>query len=288
MNLLKRFGAGNKLYVFDGEQININDNFGDLAAATSRLPGLDGGFDEYGMGRAPNEVGMVQAEIWLHYNDIVEATTKLDAVRKMADWGVQQLWMQPTRGGIERWCWARVNSIVSSQNVKDVPHRRQRVKLTFQASDPFWYSYGNASGSIIGVDFVIGSSIFGGGAPTALSGLSNTVSLTNNGNAFTYLQIVIRPGAGQSCANPILQRIEDGDVADQVRWIGTLGALDELYIDPRRQKVTLNGIGAYDARFVAKTNEWMRLNPGSNTIRVLFGNSGDAANLSLRFLERYR
>lgn len=288
MKLLKRFGTGSKLYTFDGKQTSYNDNFADLVTATSRMPGMDGGFDEYGSQRSPAEVGLVQAYIILDFNSIVEATTKVDDLRKIADWGVQPLWMLPTQGGTERWCWARVNSVVTSQNVKNTPHKRQAAKLTFQVADPFWYGYGNSSGSIIGVDFLLGTSVFGGGSPSALSGLSNTVSITNAGNAFTYLQIVIQPADGQSCANPIVQRIENGDVVDQVRWYGTLAALDQLYIDARRQKVTLNGIGAYDARFAATTGEWMRLNPGSNTIKILFGNTSDAANVSLRYLERYR
>jgi hypothetical protein len=280
-----RFVKGTYVYTFPNTQINGSDNFADLVTQTVRMPGADGGFDGLGDGRGLNEIGTVRAEFWLHHA-YGAATTEVDAFRRMADVGVGRLYMQPTSANqSERWCWARVNSINHADAARDVPDRRMRMRVVWQASDPFWYGSGNSV--VWGGGAKWGGATWGGGAAVIASGLSTTTTITNNGNAYTYLQAAVRPGVGLTANDVIIRRVRDGVIEDEVRWAGTLAAGDVLAVEARGRTVRVNGTGAYDARFSARGAEWLRLLPGANTIEIKFANSTDAADVQLRYLERW-
>lgn len=247
---------------------------------------MNGGFDQLGDGRGLNEIGKVQAEFWLHFSSYADATDQLDAFRKMTDYGVQRLFLQPMdQTDAERWCWARVNSLNGPQNVKSLPHKRMKVSANWQVTDSFWYGPGN--GAVWGSGWKWGDGTKWGGTPLAASGTLTTTTITPSGNAFTYLQITIRPGAGQTCADPIVRRIVNGEVVDEVKFIGTLAATETLFINTSKREVRLNDVKVYDARFSAKDAAWMRLLPGANTIQIRFAGSGDAADVNLRYLDRW-
>lgn len=256
---LTRFMRGTYMYTFPNTQINASDNFADMVTQTVRLPGTNGGFDALGDGRGLNEVGSVRAEFWLHHA-YETATADVDAFRRMADVGVGRLYMQPTSAGSgERWCWARVNSINHADAARDVPGQRMRMKAVWQASEPFWYGAGNSV--VWGGGAAWGSATWGGGVPVSASGLSTTTTLTNNGNAYTYLQAAVRPGAGQTANDVIIRRVRDGVIEDEVRYAGTVSAGSNLVIDSRKRAVTLDGAGVYGTQFSASAG-WLRLLPG--------------------------
>jgi len=282
---LTRFVRGTYTYTFPNTQINASDNFADLVTQTVRMPGADGGFDVLGDGRGLNEIGTVRAEFWLHHA-YETATTDVDAFRRMADVGVGRLYMQPTSANqSERWAWVRVNSINHADAAQAVPDRRMRMKIVWQASDPFWYGSGNSvvwgGGATWG-----GGAKWGGGAPVSASGVSTTTTLTNVGNAYTYLQATVRPDVGQSAGDVIIRRVRDGAVEDEVRYAGTVSAGSNLVIDSRRRDVRLNDVGVYGTQFSASAG-WLRLLPGANTIEIKFSQASDAAAVNLRYLERW-
>lgn len=284
MKVLTRFGS----YTFPTDaQISFSDNFAELVTRTERIPFAHGGFDQLGDERSLSEIGKVNAELWLHYDSFEEATTLLDAYRQIADYGVQRLFMQPTDPTeAARWCWARVNNLNTPQNVRDVPHERMRVGVVFHVPDPFWHGAGN--GAVWGGGWKWGDGTkWGGGTPVAASGLLTTSTITPNGNAFTYLNMSIRPDTGESCTDPIIRRVVNGDVIDEVRWYGTLTAGDVLSINSTKREVRLNTVKVYDDRFAARSRDWMLLRPGANTIQIIFTNTTDAADVNLRYLDRW-
>jgi hypothetical protein len=284
MDLLKRFGT---VYTFPDSQISLSDNFGELVTRAKRLPGANGGFDELGSGRGLSEIGSIRSEFWLFFNNRADATAKIDAIQRMADVGVQRLFMQPTdREQTERWAWARLDNINIPLNAKEQPHKRVRVQLVYQATDPFWYTAGNCAVWAGGAKWADGTK-WSGGAPVVVSGTSTTLTLTNSGNAYTQAQIAIRPAAGQTCTDPIVRRIVNGEVVDEVFYLGTLNALDNLFIDSRKLAVRLNNASAYNNQFHAKTSDWIRLLPGANSIQIRFALPTDAASVCIRWLERY-
>lgn len=284
MDLLTRFG---NIYTFPNSQINLSTTFGELVTRTRRLPGVDGGFDDLGDGRGLSEIGKVKSDFWLFFDNRADASAKTDSIKRIADAGVQRLFMQPIdRNMPERWCFARLNNINIPQAAKDQPHKRAQVSLTFQASDPFWYGQGNSAVWAGGARYGDGTR-WSGNVATVVSGVNTILTLNNSGSAYTYVQVAIRPTLGQSCSDPILRRIVDGDIIDEVTYVGTLNALDNLSIDSRRASVRLNHVSAYTSQFHTKTLHFLRLMPGSNTIQIRFGQSTDTANVCIRWLERY-
>src|SRR5512134_2799678 len=110
---IHRFNAGGLIYTFPTIQAEFVTNFANLVPATARLPGLSGGFDDYGDDAAPSEIGRVTLNFTLVAYSRADMTARRDAVYAMAGWGQRRLWLRPTNHPTdpERWCNAKVNSI---------------------------------------------------------------------------------------------------------------------------------------------------------------------------------
>lgn len=285
MNVLKRFVRGGRTYTFPlDSQVSMTDNFGELVTRTTRLPGADGGFDELGDERGLQEIGNVSAEFWLHFTGKTDATNQRDAFLEMADFGVGRLYMQPTDAGEgERFVWARVNNINIPFNVQEVPHKRLRAQISFQCSNPGWLGAGNQT--LWGSSSTWGGGAKWGGTTTAVSGVSTTLTWTNNGNTYTLPKIGFKPASTYRCTNPIVRRLVEGEVVDEIRYVGTLTDADHLVIDCRKMSVHLNGEAAYGSEFYVESAAWLRLLPGANSIQIKFASASDAANVMAQWYD---
>lgn len=287
MNVLKRFVRGGRTYTFPlDSQVSMTDNFGELVTRTGRLPGADGGFDELGDERGLQEIGNVSAEFWLHFTGKTDATNQRDAFLEMADFGVGRLYMQPTDAGdSERFVWARVNNINIPFNVQEVPHKRLRAQISFQCSDPGWLGAGNQT--LWGGGSTWAGGAKWGGTPTAVSGLSTTLTWTNNGNTYIQPKIALHPDVGDTCTDPIIRRVVDGAVVDEVRYIGTLTNADQLVINCRKMSVRLNGVALYTNQFSFKSASWLKLLPGANSIQIKLASAGDAVDVMAQWYDKW-
>lgn len=284
---ITRFGISSRVYTFQNVEASV-PHFGGLTTQVTRLPGISGGYNEFGAGRLPGTTGDIPVTFYLLAPHRTELTALQDAVMAMEDWGTQPLYMQPEDPSLtERFTWAYVSGIEMGESAKEGTEYLQAVTMHFQVADPYWYTAGNCAGLLIGVDFLLGTSYFGGTPALAASGNLTTTTLTPTGNQWTHCLMSISPGGGQSVTNPMIRRIRNGDIADQVSYTGTLVAGDNLTIDPRSGKVTLNGADAR-ASFDALNPDWMRLLPEANTINVIFANTSDAASVELRYLDRWK
>lgn len=277
-----RFGD----YVFPETVDSWHDNFGNAVPRTTRLPGIDGGYDEFGVGRAPTEIGKIDVGFWLFASDGDEMDAARDAVMAMADWGVQQLVIQPWGASAQRYAWARVNYIRLPEKAADCPDRQLRVTVTYQVADPYWYSdvgdvpiFGAAQ---YGRGFLYG----GGGASIAAAGAETLATLYNFGNAFTFAKVTVIAG-DSGCESVTIERLVNDVVRDRVSWTDALGAGDVLVVDGRMAQVTLNGISNYGDAFNFLHPDWMRLMPGGNVVRVALGAS-DEATIQIRYYARWR
>ena len=293
MTGITRFEARGNTYTFPtnpGDQ-DFRTNFGELVARTSRMPGVSGGFDEYGSGRAPSAVGNIQFSFWLVSDTLSGMQALRDAVYPMADWGAGRL-IQTMQDGTERWAWARVNNITMSEKRHMHSDLFQQVQMSFQASNPYWYRPGNEAvwDGAATAAWDNASAIWDGGAGTSITD-SGTISVTNAGSATTLARVIIHKNSAGTCWNPIVRRVVNGAVVDEVRWSYGVGAGSYVDINPRAQRVqwvlyTTNVV--YDGYalgyFEAKHPDWMRLAPGVNSIQVLMDGS---ATVSIKYLERY-
>lgn len=290
MDTLVRFGQGDELYTFDtGQQISLRDNFRDVTPRTNRLPGLPGGFDEYGTAAAPAEIGNVQVVFWLIADGAIAMQTAKQQVGAMKAWGKKVLYKQPYGDATERFCWARVNSIEFSENAKEQPHRRLRVEVNFQVDHPLWENLGTYAGGWRWGDGTLwGGGALWGGTPVTqnVTGTDNSFSLTPDGNDEIHPIVQISIPAGESAENIRVQRILSGRVQDEIRYTGVLSAGDLLVVDTEAYTVKLNGVDAYSSAFEVESAAWFRLRAGrANTIRVLMTNAGDEADIIFKYKE---
>jgi hypothetical protein len=291
MDTVLRFGSGDFLYTFNPQdQVQLRDNFRDVVTRTSRLPGLSGGFDEYGTDLAPNEIGNVQMTFWLFAENGTEMEAKKLALGRMKVFGKKLLFKQPEdEYQTERYTEARVNSIDFNEAAGQRPDRYLMATVNFQCDNPYWYTIGTEAFKL-GDGTLLGSGAALGGTPITqlLTGLDNSFSITPSGNDITRARFTIEIPATKSATNIRIQREVASAVVDEVRYSGTLVEDDVLEINCRALSVLLNGNDSYSDGFSFITSGWFRLIGGiPNTIRVRMANAADQINLKVRFFEAY-
>lgn len=287
MDTLLRFGSGTELYTFvPDDQISLRDNFRDVVPRTSRIPGLSGGFDEYGQSPAPSEIGNVMYTFLYEATSEADMLAKKEALGRMKAFGKKRLYKQPVDSTAdERYCEARVNSIDFNEAAGERPDKRLRFTINFQVDNPYWLEQGTEAPQY-GDGSIYGSGVSYGGTPVtqSLVGADNSFSVTPDGNDFTYPRITLEVPAGKSAENIRIQRLVNGSVIDQVRYAGTLSAGDILEINCRAYAVYLNGGNGYTSDFSFNTSAWFKLIGGvSNAITVLMDNPTDEIDLEMRY-----
>lgn len=287
MNILKRFGSGSRLYTFPtNSQVTYSDNFASLVTKTVRLAGVNGGFSNLGSGRGLSPIGTVRIDLWL--KDFVgsDATDKVNSLRQMTDWGVQMLVRQPVAGA-EQFCMARVTDISRQEDVHNVPFLRQKVSVVFEVTDPFWYRTVSGFGVLWDDNSSQWDDLITKWDAVNTYAVTNSATWTfsNSGNYYILPRIQVINSSGSSVSNIRIRRIVDGNAENDFRFSAALATGSYLDIDPVRRRVRIQpaNTNALDW-FEAKTPDWMRLLPGSNSL--LMTCTGTIA-VSLSYLERF-
>lgn len=279
---LRAFIANGNTYTFptgSGDQ-SFTYNFSNLVPHSTRLPGADGGFDEFGFSRAPSDVGTVQVGIVLESATTAGMQALRDACKQMAAWGKGRL--IDTINGVDRWCWARINS----NDITEQRHMHtdlfQPVKLTFQVSDPYWYTVGTEV--LWGGGWLWGDGTKWGGTAVAQSiTTSGSFTITNNGSADTLARVVVKNTSGSTIYYPRIRRILNGAIKDELYYNGSILTGTQLTMNARAHKATISGVNVL-ANLAFKHPDWMRLLPGSNSFQVsLIG----VATVYIAYYERY-
>ena len=278
-------------YQFAYDQ-DYRDNFADVLARTSRVVGVSGGVDEFGRGVALSEVGNIQAGFFLISEDSRDGMTTLrDELKKMLGWGVKKLWMQPSDPTAKpRWTYARVNNI-------NIPEKRERhtdlwqkVTLSFQCSDPRWYSHPTAwlldSGEVLDDGLTVG----GYRASSNAVNNGSSLSLTNNGSTATPLYL--RFDAGSNAVTNLRVSLRDAEGVEIGRWRfeDTLLAGQILEVDSTALSVTVTDTttnGRYDVFNPSKGNGFLELPSGANTL-VIDGSFTGNMSVFADYLDAWR
>lgn len=281
---VSRFGT----YTFPDTEQALSDNFKDVVTKSTRLPGVDGGIDEYGTGRAPSAVGNINFSFYLVSSTLEGMQPKLDTLGALRSWGVGALFYQPTDLSLPvRWAFCRISRIDTPKRLDKQPDRFQLVQMSLQASQPYWYAGGTERLWDDGGLFDDGGLWDGNAsapAPTTITN-SGTLTVSPSGNVPTTGRVIIKNSSGSPIQNPIVQRIRDAEIVDQIKFWGAIADGDWLEIDPRSHRVMMGISGAdqYDnCEFLDKN--WLVLYPGSNTIQVYVNG---VAGVAVRYMERY-
>lgn len=280
-------------FTFPATLAEFEDNFADAVPHSQRLPGLDGGWNDDGEGRANTAVGRVTVGFWLVAQSRADMDDLRDAVAGMLESGLAQLTYQPTDPtDPPRFCWARVNYIRMGERKDAHTDLHQKVQVIFQVPDPHWL-IGTATPWALGDGSSIGQSgltLGGGGSPLIInaSGTLTTTTLHQPGNAESIATVSLQTGAGQSCQNPTVQRVVEGNVVDAFAYTGPLGPNQELTVSGRTQVVMLDGVSAFGPQFTYTHPDFLRLAPGDNTLLVRLAASEDSVTVKVWYYTTYR
>jgi hypothetical protein len=262
-----------KSLTFDGFEIPMAEggttfrtNFADAVPRTERLPLLDGGFDNFGTRRAPQEIGLVSVSFYLVADTPAEMQEKRDEVAGLMWRGKKLLKWVPADGMLERYCYARINGVNMTQRADD-DDCIQQVTINWQVSDPRW---------LVDEDDVV----------EAVSGTSSTFTVTNNGSMYAVPKITIACGAAQAVTTVTVQRLDGVTVLDEVKYDAAIGNNQSLVIDVGEHSVKLDGADAYSADFTFENAAWFELAPGENSIKVVLDASG-AATVTFEYASAY-
>lgn len=277
-------------YTFPDTVDLFQDNFANTTPKTIRLARMDGGFNEDRNRPAPTVVGNVQVGFYLVPDDPTALDTLRDQVNEMVDWGMQQLWYRPSDGGADRYCWAMVNNIVMPRTREAFSDVYQKVALYFHVPFPRWIStkytgWKIGDGTLItaGGSVKIGS----GGYVVNASGLTTNATLPYDGNAEGIVVAAIEPQTGQSCTNPIIQRLDGNVVVDEVRYTGSLTAGQILVIDPWRESITKQGSAVWN-NVQYMDIAFLRITKAARAFRIKFAAGGNAARVTFYYDDLYR
>jgi tail protein len=287
--IITQFGlTTGRTYRFpERSQVEFSDNFRQIIEGIKAVIGKSGGVDQFGTGPALIRQGEVRVSFWL--KDIASPLlmeAEMQAVNAMTEYGIAPLYRE-LDDGTRQYCMARLSNAPETYTYRNFPEKRMQITLTFAVPDPFWRKE-DTSGAIWG-KAVWGSFTWGGASYTSVnaSGKSTSTTITNNGNASIPVRIEVETSSIQTCQYPTIQRIKSGAVVEQVRWYDTVAASKKLHFDTARHRVTLQGVASYDA-LTSLTADWLTLEPGSDSLKILFENSTDAATVKIHYQESYR
>jgi hypothetical protein len=291
MDELLRFGFGTYSYIFDRDnQVSLQGDFGDARPQSADVLGISGGAYLYGMDRQPSGAGNVQGYFWLYANTPNEMASLRDAVKQMLDWGPKHL-IKRLQSGVQVWTWGIVTNIEMAQSVRNVPHRRQQVQINFHCPTGRWYGHG---GSALYDEaeslFLDGLPVFTPKLDRVDVGDTDTVQITNLGNATAGAYIRWEAPTGVTIVNPKLTRLNEyGQLADSVEYTDTLNALDVVDIDGRNHLLFENDTvtPSYD-KLTTLHGGWLEIPPGTHTLTVAGSFTGGDGKLTVDIWDSYR
>ena len=268
---------------------NWSRNFANKRRAQVVLPGASGAFNTQGDFFSPAQAGQVDVAFKL-VAETREAMDDLrDGVYALAHRGLKQLVFQPT-GAEEptRFCWAEVDSISMPEDKANHSDLIQNVSIVFNVPDPRLFGASLAmwsigDGSDVGDPGLV---IGGGGDVHVVSGELTQIVVTNGGNAPTIPVITVVPGVGNTVSEGIgIYRVEGGLYRDFVEH-GPFAGTDELYLNGKTHRATLNGNPTWDNLYYGHNN-FIVLMPGENDFDILMADAGDDATVIFYFFDTW-
>ncbi len=167
----------------------------------------------------------------------------------------------------------------------DLPITRAAQNTTFQitliAPDPTVYDNSTGGGNSVTLTRSTGGGITWPITwPITWSGGAGATTVTNTGNVTIYPQITLN----NVMSSPIITNTTTGQFFSLPSFTTSTG--DVLVIDMLNRSVLLNGGSVLG--FAATTSTWWPLIPGSNTISLTTGSSGDTVTGTVSWRSGYR
>lgn len=261
---------------------DFNPRLQNLETHITTLPGVDGGYDEDGMGRSNAQNGIAQFSIYLVSTTRAGMQAKRDALHVISSWGVGALY--DNTGAGERWAYGRIMNIEMQEKRQENTDLFQRVQLTFLVNPPFWHTAGNMLIWDSGWLWDDGTLWDSSASSIAITGSGGTTR-TNNGSAITLPVLTAKYNSG-TVSDITFKRVVNGETLDLVNYSGPLVSGEYLEIDCLRQRATVQptGTNVY-SQLHFEHPDWFRLEPGVNAISIT---CNGALDCNILFMERWK
>jgi hypothetical protein len=254
---------------------------GQVAPVFLELPG-GGVFDVLGTDPAKRRITPLNKLCTLDADDTTALRTAYNALRAKIG-RRDRLWRRWDEGYYD-WCWARLTNIAARRTTKNYLHLE--VDLQFVMISPHWY--GQHHGGTWTLDDGI---LFDTGYPLdttdwlpLTAGAATSLTITNSGNR-TVTNAVVTVAAGS--ANITATKIGIAGISE-MSYTGTINAGTGLVVDCGALSVTNNGNEAYVYFALTanhKRDDWLRLEPGDNTVVVTITGGGTGAQALIEFFD---
>lgn len=155
--------------------------------------------------------------------------------------------------GSREWVWARLVEAMGKSNQDN--QRHQEVQAKWQVESALW-----SGAALVSV------------TPSITTSPQN-VTLANGGNARGRSIVITVTGS----ATPITSVKIGVSGVSEIQWAGSLGSGHSLVIDTGARSVLKDGTDDYDAFSLTanhKIGDWLRLEPGNNTVVVTIAPGG--------------
>jgi phage-related protein len=298
MDTLIKYGDGGisaREYLFDvSDQINLSDNFRDLQTSTERVVGANGGFNQYGQGALPGPIGRISYSMWMFFDNPADAIAQRNALGTATGWGLQRLYKLQQNTGNLLFCDAFISNAPHNFDVVDIPHRRQRVNITFHAPYPFWQSFPfDVDLMDTGLEMDDGL-LMGGWTTTSYDVATDDEQvIAVGGSARSNPVIRVETGATGEVENLVIERYDPDTLTTLYRfsWDYSVGNYERLIIDCDKQSVIYEEAATGNVSGWPESNRtrgtFLTLDPGDNYIRIL-GNFTNTVAVTFEYMEMYR
>ena len=191
-----------------------------------------------------------------------------------------KLWARTAGAGEARWLWARCQSIGVQRSQRN--HHYQEIVYRFAVPHFGWNGRGYADWELDdGHFFDDGLYLDTDNYEGALASSPDAFTITNRGNR-TVTNVILAITAGSAAITAIT--IACG--AAHLVWTGTVASGNLLLIDAGSYRVLNDGNDAYSGLSFATNHaieDWIRLEPGANTLTFTWTGGGSGSVYSLNF-----
>lgn len=291
-DLITRFGIGDYSYDFTQsfiEQLELPPGHGDLLPNNIRLVGLDGGYNLDGTDGARSAIGSTQAFFnILSDGTLADISQKTRALYGLQAWGEKRL-IKTYGDDVTVWTWATVNNIRMLDRSDNLSYLVRTCQITWSTPKARWYGKSDLSFFDDGYILDDGLTLTDPKVDQMAVGDTDTVNITNNGNAYAGVYIRWDIPTGQSAEDvTITRRNEAGQIVDQVTYNGVLAANDVVEIDAREHQTLKNMVvvPAY-ANLTVLSGAWLQVPPGTTELEISGTFTGGDAVLTLDCWDTY-
>ncbi len=256
----------------------------DLRTGSARLASLGtiaGEYDSHGAGDAPVDGVVLAREFELHGATTDDLDDARDALRAVI--GTRARLYARMGDDAVRWVNARLLDVQERRTRRNFNF--QRVVCRFHVPSPIWQGHDHTfwtldSGELLDDALYLDDA----GYTVTLSGSSTDVVVTNGGNRVVTNPVITITAGGANITAVTITKTGETKIA----WTGTLVSTKSLVIDCGKFTILNDGANAYSGKAAFDSNhtiaEWLRIDPGSNTVTVAFtgGSTDSTATIEFR------